>query len=152
MNQFVRAVVIVVLGFISTCALAVQSAAPLKQSASGARIVNDDGLPRYLVELTRNAADGFPDETPPELTLRFQPWNTGKAKNLVASFEERYGFFATEMTNWVGNSITAYLTPEQLDAIRQDPLVVMVTEDALLDLSAPWYDTSGSGTETIPWG
>jgi hypothetical protein len=150
MLVFATAIFAMAFGFFTAPVHATQGLAPLQQNRGGATITNDQGFPGYLVEMTRDATDAFPDETSPELAARFQPWNTGKAKNLVASFEDRYAFSATDMTNWVGNSFTAYLSPEQLRAVRQDPLVVMVTELAQLTLSYPWYDTAG--TELIPWG
>ncbi len=77
-------------------------------------IRDDQGRTQYMVSLTRDAADGFSDQVSDDLARRFSPRNTSKAKNMVASFERRYELEATDMTNWVGNTFTAYLTEEQV--------------------------------------
>jgi len=118
-------------------------------------IRDDQGRTQYMVSLTRDAADGFSDQVSDDLARRFSPRNTSKAKNMVASFERRYELEATDMTNWVGNTFTAYLTEEQVSALRDDPHVTLVTELDEGNFSAPWYDNPSPpnpATETIPWG
>jgi hypothetical protein len=77
--------------------------------------------------------------------------------NLVADYEKRYGFTRSNMTSWVGNSVTAFLTRAQVERLSQDPLVALLTEDSYGTFSAPppvplpWGDVSTSGI-TRSWG
>lgn len=130
------------------------AAAPLWRTEQ-APIRDSQGRTQYIVSLRQDAADTFPDQISDELAQRFFPRNTPRAKNMVASFERRYSFEATDMTNWVANTFTAYLTQAQVNALREDPQVTLVTELALSTFSAPWYDNPNPpnpATETIGWG
>lgn len=59
----------------------------------------------------------------------------------------------TNITTWVGASLAAYLNAAQIDALRKDEDVRLVTEDHPIGLSAPppWAQTS-SGGEVNDWG
>lgn len=114
----------------------------------------------YIVDLVENLQDQFPGTISIADRDRFGTRPTPQSINLVKSYETKYGFQHTAMTSWVGNSFTAFLTQEQVDALRRDPNVIRVTEDTLLDSSVvgpPWYDTTHSSsqppyTETSSWG
>jgi subtilisin family serine protease len=76
-----------------------------------------------------------------------------KVLNLVADFEKRFGFTRSGMTSWVGNSITGYLTTDQIAKLREDKAVHLISDNELGEFSAPppYYDFS-PGTFTASWG
>jgi len=137
--------------------------APINPAAAIGKTPITDAMGRisYVVDLTDRLHDSFPATVPASVDLQsFVPRNTPQAINMVVWYEQQYGFQHTDMTNWVGDSFTAYLTPAQLAAIRADPNVVLVTENYFLNSSVslpPWYDTTHSSSEppyyeTSSWG
>ena len=63
------------------------------------------------------------------------------------------------MTSWVGNSVTAFLSTNQIDSLRSDPLVTLVSEDWESSLStySPYSPPAlatdiASGSEITSWG
>ena len=68
---------------------------------------------------------------------------------LVRDIERQYGFSRLGMTSWVGDSVTAMLSREQIAALLKDPRVKQISEDEWSTFS--WADTSNGG-ETISWG
>jgi hypothetical protein len=53
------------------------------------------------------------------------------------------------MTSWVGVSVTAYLTPQQVQGLQQSPTVRKISDDARVDFSAfPYSDSTSSGETT----
>lgn len=79
-----------------------------------------------------------------------------KVLNLIADYERRLGFSRVGMTSWVGNSVTAYLTGKQIDALRSDPQVKLVSDDWESSLSAYYSpglaSDSTAGNEITSWG
>jgi hypothetical protein len=136
--------------------------APINLAATNGEepIIDDTGRISYIVDLVDHLQDAFPDAVTSEDRQIFGSRPSSQAINMVKSYEQQYGFQHTDMTSWVGDSITAYLTQAQVDALRADPDVVLVTENTLADLSVtgpPWYDTTHSSsqppyTETSSWG
>lgn len=146
-----------------TVDMAAAQLAPINLAATSGNVPITDsstGLISYIVDLQAHLQDQFPTTVTSEDRNRFGPRPTAQAINMVKWYEGQYGFEHTDMTSWVGNSFTAYLTPTQLNAIRADPNVVLVTENKLADLSVtlpPWYDTTHSSSqppyyETSSWG
>jgi hypothetical protein len=76
-----------------------------------------------------------------------------KVLKLIEQYEKKYGFTRTGMTSWVGNSVTAYLTPAQIDKISDDKVVRLISENEAAAFSGapPYYDFN-PGTATFSWG
>lgn len=150
--------------FSSSClyGAAPDSLAPLytAESVDKEQMVDDLGRVAYVVDLEEHAEDTFSDVVTAKDLDQFGKMHRPQAINMVKSYEEKYGFEHVGMTSWVGNSFGAYLTLEEVDALRADPLVVRVTEDHMVDPSVtfpPWYNTTHSSsqppyTETSSWG
>lgn len=76
---------------------------------------------------------------------------------LLQATETRYGFRRVAVTSWVGASVTAYLTPNQIELLADDKSVRLLTEDHDVTFSSslpPWYPAwNGSAwTELNDWG
>jgi hypothetical protein len=112
----------------------------------------------YIVDLADDAHEGFADVVTPQARGRFDQRHSAKAQNMVAAYEKQYGFEYTDMTSWVGNSFAAYLTQQQVDMLRADSRVVLVSEVIPAEFSTPpWYDSTHASTmppyyETSSWG
>ena len=74
------------------------------------------------------------------------------AEALVADVERQYGFERSGMTSWVARSVTAFLTPSQIERILQDDRLKQISEDAVSTFSALWSDTVAIPGETESWG
>lgn len=112
--------------------------------AARAPRIDADGRTLYLIDLVPHLQDRFPDSVPAEIAARFQLRHSGRAINMAHSLELQYGFITVDMTSWVGDSVSAYLTPGQVDRVRRDPRVTLVTESEPQQFSVPppWSDYS----------
>lgn len=132
----------------------------LAESDDKTPIFDNVGRVHYIIDLTDDAQDSFPDAVNAQDLQRFGARPSARAINMVKWYEQQYGFEFTDMTSWVGNSFSAFLTPRQVQALRADSKVVLVTENHFMDPSVtgpPWYDTTHSSsqppyTETSSWG
>ena len=105
--------------------------------------MDERGRVQYIVDFVRSAYDGFSDHAVPEVAQRFQSWKSHRSKNFARSFELQYGIVVDSVVSYIGPSITAYLTIEQMERIRRDPRVILVTENSPLTYSSPpWSDSS----------
>lgn len=125
-------------------------------------IVDTDGQVKVIIDFAFDAHLKYPGALPvlPGRDLLAKPkefFHTEKTLALVADYERRYGFTRLGMTSWVGNSVTAYLTATQIDALGSDPLVKLISDDWESSLSAYPYLPSlandiTSGNEITSWG
>lgn len=119
---------------------------------AGQPITDSQGRTQVIIDFTNEASAAFPTKLPAAPPVKAS-LHRPQALNLVADFERRYEFARTGMTSWVGNSVTAYLTESQIDAIRADILVKQVSEVAPVSFSSqPPWGNSASGAETRSWG
>jgi len=110
-------------------------------------VTDDWGRISYIVDLRRDARLAYSDTAPPEDVARFHERHVPQFINMIADFERRYGFFSREQTSWVGDSFVAFLSDEQLRAVRSDPAVELVTEETYIELALPpWYDYTYSSS------
>ena len=112
---------------------------PIKDSAGNTRIIVDfvdQAQSRYTL------AEGYifnpkTDRHHPQVLL------------LVEDYEKRLGFKRELMTSWVGASVTAFLAPQQIEQLRADPNVRLLTEDRVVQFSSPPWTPYWNGW---PWG
>lgn len=78
---------------------------------------------------------------------------------MIKKYEEKIGFAREGLTTWVGASVTAYLTAAQIERLRADRNVRLLTEDEYVQFSAaatpgPWYPswTGSAWGELNDWG
>jgi hypothetical protein len=130
-------------------------------------ITDEQGRIRVIVDLMEEAKDRYLDAARPAIE-RFDPKRDRHHPQvllLLDAFGRRHGIEPEyrenergererrNITSWVGASVTAYLTEAQIEAIRRDPDVRLVTEDQLSAYAshAVWAD-SNVGGETVSWG
>jgi len=161
--SFAVVITVVIAVVAATSVAADETLAPINLAATSSKtpiVDNATGLISYIVDLAPHLQDGFPPTVTGEDLQRFNSRHSPQAINMVKWYEGQYGFQHTDMTSWVGNSFTAYLTQAQVDALRTDANVVLVTENTFVDSSVtppPWSDTMHSSslppyTETSSWG
>ena len=129
-------------------------AAPIHKAAK--RITDAQGRTRVIVDFVDQARDVYPADSFPTFDLkkdRHQP----QVQALVTAYEKRYGFKRAFMTSWVGASLTAYLTPKQIEQLSADANVRLLAEDYVGEFSAPppWYPSWINGApraELSDWG
>ncbi|MDP4029535.1 MAG: S8 family serine peptidase [Gallionella sp.] len=136
--------------------------APLHEARSvGQQQITDGrGLVYYIVDLVDDAQEAYSDNRPALARQRFHERHPGKAQNMVEAFERQYGFNYVDMTSWVGNSFSAYLNKAQIENLRADPRVKLISEVVEATFSAafpPWYNSTISSSqypyyETHSWG
>lgn len=113
--------------------------APLHEARSVGKeqITDDKGRIYYIVDLTDDAQEAYSDERTTLGRQRFHERHSGKAQNMLEAFEKQYGFEYVDMTSWVGNSFSAYLSKAQVENLRVDPRVLLVSEVLTVELSSP---------------
>ena len=108
----------------------------------------------------------FTDEAyqshPRELLIDFDPKKDiqqPQALALIKDYERKFGFAREGLTTWVGASVTAFLTPQQVEQLRADRNVRLLTEDSYGQFSAaatspPWPAswTGAAWGELNDWG
>lgn len=139
------AIAMTLIGFASSNDVSAQFAplAPLKTAANST--TDNFGRVKYLIDISRDAIDGFPDIAPPEVSRRFGSRHLDKAKNMARALELQYGLTVVDMTSWVGNSITAYLTVDEMERVRRDRRITLITENSPTSnwfSGPPWSDDS----------
>ena len=117
-------------------------------------VIDSQGRTRIIVDFVDTAHEAFPRE----LWIGFRPkidTVQPQVHALIKSYETRLGFSRVLATSWVGSSVTAYLTQQQIATLKIDPLVKLLTEDSYSQYSAPpWYPAwNGSAWgELNDWG
>ena len=100
-------------------------------------IVDDQGRKRIIIDFVDNAHEAFPRE----LLAQFNPKTSAQQPQVVAlveQYERLLGFKRVLMTTWVGNSVTAFLNSAQIEQLKLDPKIKLLTEDAYMQYSALW--------------
>lgn len=108
-------------------------------------VMDEQGRIRYIVDFVKSAYDSYSDYATPEVAQRFQSWKSHRSKNFARALELQYGITAEGVISYVGPSITAYLTLDQMERLRRDPRVVLVTEASTATgrfSGPPWSDDS----------
>ena len=75
--------------------------------------------------------------------------------NLISDYEAKFKFVRSGLTSWVGNSLTTFLTPEQVNALRSDRRVKLISDDTYSSYSvgpAPTWGNLSVGNEMQSWG
>ena len=131
--------------------------------------VDAQGRTRVIVDFVDSAHDVCLEAAREDLE-RFVPGRDRHnpiALRLIEDYERRFGIEPVYRTNahgepersnlttWVGASLTAYLTSEQIEGLRRDKNVRLVTQDAPIGFSSPMWTPSWNGdpwTELNDWG
>ena len=121
-------------------------------------IVDRQGRTRVIVDFTDEAVQAYPRD----LLINFDPkkdFQQPQALALIKEYEQKIGFVREGLTTWVGASVTAFLTVRQLDQLRTDRNVRLLTDDEYQQFSAPatpppWYPswTGAAWGELNDWG
>ncbi len=126
-----------------------------EEQARKPRVVKDkEGRAHYLVRLrdtameVYEAAESVIDRKIGDDSLG--AWNRPAIRLANQVFEQEFRYKATGLFSWVLNGFTAFLTPEQVSALRKNSRVDTIIEDRYLTLSGLWSDTVAA--QTIPWG
>jgi hypothetical protein len=138
---------------VTTTALA---AAPYLRSDRA--IKDEQGRIEVIVDFADDAHLAYPDSqsSKPDDASRFKErfMPMPQTALLVEAFERNYGFKRTGMTSWVGNSVTAFLTPAQIERLQSDKAVKQISDNTWQTLSAtrlpPWGNVGGSQWRS--WG
>lgn len=109
---------------------------------SDALVRDEKGDLSYIVQLNESNLDRFSNVFAP--TKSFQSYHKGTAVNLVKSVAADYGIDIESMTSWTVVGFTAFLTEEQVSALRKDSRVVDVSLNEKIvtsvDTTAVWKD------------
>ena len=117
-------------------------------------IFDAQGRKRIIVDFVDNAFEAYPQE----LLAAFDPKKDTmqpQVSALIASYEARLGFKRELVTTWVGSSVAAFLTTQQIASLSVDPQVKLLTEDAYEQFSTPlWYPAWNGAAwgELNDWG
>ncbi|MBC7709388.1 MAG: hypothetical protein H7203_04965 [Rhizobacter sp.] len=117
---------------------AVPALAKAPFSEAGCQIHDEQGRCAVIVDFADSAANGYPSTYPPGYPSSYPPgsfFHRPQVVNLVYSYARQYGFKVGGMTSWAGISFTAYLFRDQVETLRDDPLVKLVTEDSYQSFS-----------------
>lgn len=131
---------------------------------SDALIRDEKGDLSYIVQLNESNLDRFSNVFAP--TKSFQSYHKGTAVNLVKSVAADYGIDIGSMTSWTVVGFTAFLTEEQVSALRKDSRVVDISLNekvvTSVDTTAVWKDVPAhlelyfqrvnQSTEIQSWG
>ena len=112
-------------------------------------IKDQEGRIHYIVDLRDDATKDYPNINPPQ--DKFPEYHKPKMRHLLKDMEKQYALNATGLTSWVANSFSAYLTPDQVEKLKKDKRVTLVTQDSYAEYSSVWSDSSYYG-ETTSWG
>ena len=99
-------------------------------------IVSKDGRTRIIIDFFDEASQAYPTTN----LENFDPKTSTQHPQvlaLVQDYEKKYGFTRESMTTWVGASVTAFLTPQQVERIKADRNVRLLTEDRYATFSSP---------------
>ncbi|NHZ92111.1 S8 family serine peptidase [Massilia sp. CCM 8733] len=128
-------------------------AAALRQAppALQAPIRNEAGTIRYIVLFADTAAQRYSAKALGD--PRFGADHDGKVMRLLHEVEAAHRLTATHAYSHTLQGFAAYLTEQQVSALRRDPRIKSVSPDiqAEASASAVWSDVQ-VGASTLPWG
>lgn len=134
----------------STHAVAQSQLVPITHASSP--IVDEKGRVQYLIDLVKDLHDQFPDiDTAANDLQRFAPRHGVRARNMARALERQYGISVINMTSYVGDSITAYMTSNTVELFRLDPRVIRITEASVAEFSSPPWSDSSPVSPPNPW-
>ncbi len=121
-------------------------------------IKDEQGRVEVIVDFLDDAHLSYPDRplSREAQTARFT--HVPQAVLLVEDFERVHGFQRTGMTSWVGNSVTAFLTVEQIERLLVEKAVKQISDNTTHTFSAlpvwrsPDWGNSSVGNEWKSWG
>ena len=126
-------------------------------------IVSKDGRTRIIIDFFDEAYEAYPTALLRNFDLKTSTQQP-QVVALVQDYEKRYGFTRESMTTWVGASVTAFLTPQQVERLKADRNVRLLTEDQYATFSSTppisgwdplmvidWWN-GGQWTERRDWG
>ena len=126
-----RALLLALTFVLAGTAFAVAPYAPADQP-----FVDAEGRTRVVIDFLPGSERSYLDAAQPRPRTRenddgrkIEFFHRPQAAALVADYERRYGFEKQGMTSWTGVSVTAYLTPEQIERLQQDEAVRKVSDD-----------------------
>src|SRR3990167_8276769 len=132
------------------------------QNSAATPITDNQGRIRYIIDFTKEATQGQPTHIKPGEPLNdgLPDWQKPEMRYFAKGIAKKYGLTPLSTTSWVGNSITAYLTHGQVQALENDERVTLITQDMHLGFSSyvspPWGDSPPSPDvpdgEKISWG
>lgn len=118
--------------------------APFGQS--GCQIHDEQGRCDVIVDFVASAANAYPTTYPPGYPSVYPPgtfFHRPQVVNLVYAYAKQYGFKVGGMTSWAGISFSAYLFRDQIELLRDDLSVSLVSENS--------YSSFGAGSgQTLP--
>lgn len=131
---------------------AVMSFGVLAQNSNTAPITDNQGRIRYIIDFTKDATQGQPTQIKAGEPLNdgLPEWHKPEMRYFAKGIAGQFALTPLSITSWVGNSITAYLTPGQVVALKNDKRVTLITQDKYLAFSS-WVDND-SGGEKTSWG
>jgi hypothetical protein len=126
-------------------------------------IADAQGRIAVIVDFVDDAEDAFSDQLSQSAKAkphfkRGLSFHRAQTSNLVDRYEHLYGFSHIGMTSHVGASFTAFLDEKQIEKLRKDKNVRLITQDAYGEAASslpPWYDNPqfpNGANETHSWG
>jgi Subtilase family len=109
----------------------------VQYDAAAKPIVDEQGRKRIIIDFLDNAKERYSadaDRAPDEKQSAKHP----QVARLIDDYEKRLGFKSIVTTTWVGASATAYLSIDQIEKLKRDSSVAMLTEDRYAEFSAAW--------------
>lgn len=95
------------------------------------QIYDEQGACSVIVDFFPGSAQSYPWVLPPGYVPPGTPI-LANVVNMVYSYADRYGFKVSSMTMWVSESLSAYLFADQIDQLRDDPAVRLVTDNTYI--------------------
>ena len=145
--------------FVLTLAFGCAACAAAPYARTDQPFVDSNGRTRVVIDFLPGVERTYPDavKRAPRTKQnddgqKIEFFHRPQVEALVADFEQRYEFQRTGMTSWVGSSVTAFLSSDQVERLLQDPLVRQISDDTHVEFSSFPYSDSTSGGETTSWG
>jgi hypothetical protein len=113
------------------------------------KIKDETGKVRYIVDLVEDTV-GKPQRF--VTAAEKIDWHKARAAEQFDKVAKIRGIKLVGSTSWVGTSFVAYLDDKEVEQLKKDRQVAMLTEDRAVPLSALWNNTTESGSETRSWG
>lgn len=125
--------------------------APLHRADENGKSALRDELGRslYLIDLAEHVE---PKQADRSLPIKGLAAHHDRAfLQVLTELSVQYGFTPVSATSLVGKSVSAYLDADQVQQLRSDARVTLITEDGGVQFSAVWTDQQVGGERT-PWG
>jgi subtilisin family serine protease len=125
-------------------------------------IVDAEGRIEVIVDFFDEAEETYPDVIEMSIKQKDQfkrdlAFHKPKATNLVDDYEKKYQLTHSGMTSYVGLSFAAFLDVKQIEKLRKDKNVRLITQNSVVDTFSslpPWSDNPAipNGGEIHSWG